>query len=303
MPRASLQGADLRHAMLFEADLGAVNNPDGTQTRTNLQDTLLVGVNLNFSNLKAADLTGARGGVAPGGQAAKATLRGAFMPGVILTDADLRSADLSMTHLYGGAQLRVKLDSVDLSGANCAEAVFTQSLTDAQFDGATLVSARFTENAVLDNAFFNGAFLQGADFSQALSVTGVSLTGAIVTATSGATTYQVQDGSSYTVVFDATNLGGLLDDPSVICPDGLSGGAGCCPSGDLETCCPTVDEDQVCSTGRLAPRTDQAPFPPIPPCVATAGLCFENCQPDIDCCTACIACSFGDCSLCSALCS
>lgn len=235
-------------AKLFEADLHMAT----------LDGAVLVGANLDFANLRGASMVGAMLGVADAQSAQRASLVGAYMPDVDLTDADLRNANLTSAHIYGDQSLsklvRVMLDGATMVGAICSGASFNQaSLSRTQLNEAQLVSTTFND-AVLTGAIFDSAYLQGADFSSAMTTNGVSLNNAAIATMPGAWTYMDQDGAPVTFEYEATNLGALASDPTVICPDGMNG---------------------PCTGDRLTPVMN-GPFPPIPPCVPTPPQ-FDNC--------------------------
>lgn len=253
---ADLTGATLTGVELREADLEGVT----------LDKASLVGANLNFANLRRARLIGATLGAAPGSEVEAASLRGALMTDVDLTDADLRSVDLGGAHLYGDTQqtklIRTRLDSANFAQAICSGAHFSGSLNNAVFAGAQLVNSVFN-GATLTNAKFDDAYLQGADFANAAGVTGTALSNAAIAAAPGFWPFTEQDGTPFTLRYEATKLGKLATDGSVRCPNGERGP--CCPSGDLTQCL----------TEKLKPVRN-GPFPPIPACVPKAPR-FDNC--------------------------
>ncbi len=253
---ANLTYATLTKAELFETDLENVT----------LDNAQLVGANLNFANLRGAKLRGAFLGVQPGTEAAAATLRGAFMPDIDLTDADLRSVDLTAAHLYGDVSrtllVRTRLDSATFVNAICSGAHFSGSLNNTVFAGAQLVNTVFN-GATLTGAKFDDAYLQGADFSSAVSVTGAVLSNAAVSGAPGTWQLTEQDGTPYTIGYEATKLGALASNGSVRCPNGTLGP--CCPSNDLAQCL----------TEKLKPARSR-PFPPIPSCVPKPPR-YDNC--------------------------
>ncbi len=253
---ADLTGANLTRVELLEADLeGAV-----------LNNAQMVGANLNFANLRRAKLRGATLGVEPGRERSAASLRGALMTDIDLTDADLRSVNLTAAHLYGDVQqtllIRTRLDSANFSNAVCSGARFSGSLSNAVFVGAQLVNTIFN-GATLTNTKFDDAYLQGADFSAASGVTGASLSNAAVSAVAGTWSFTEQDGTPFTIRYEATKLGPLANDSTVRCPNG--GFGPCCPSGDL----------MQCLTEKLKP-VREGPHPPVPACVPRPPR-FDNC--------------------------
>lgn len=253
---ADLTGVNLQGAELFEANL------EGTI----LNHATLIGANLNFANMRKAKLRGAVLGVQPGSEGSAASLRGAFMPDIDLSDADLRSVDLTGAHLYGDQTqtllVRTRLDSAVFVNAICSGAQFSGSLNNAAFVGAQLVNTTFN-GATLTGAKFDDAYLQGADFANALSATGASLSNAAVSAAPGTWSFQENDGTPFTVRYEATKLGVLASDTSVRCPDGRFGP--CCASGNIATC---LNE-------KLKPVRN-GPFPPVPACVPKPPR-YDNC--------------------------
>jgi hypothetical protein len=194
------------------------------------------------------------------------------MPSVDLTDADLRSADLSGAHIYGDATtgailIRTKLDSADLTDALLSGTAFSGSLTDAVFNHAVLVNSTFN-GANLTNAKFDEAYLQGANFTGVSSVNGASfINAAFSTATqclAGSDQpglpcewhYTEQDGTPLIVGYTATVLGALATDRTVRCPHGAPG---------------------PCTAATLAPQ-GEGPFPPKPACIPERPR-YCNCIP------------------------
>jgi uncharacterized protein YjbI with pentapeptide repeats len=260
-----------RYELFKGRDLTGVGFNEVELLEANLEGTIfnnakLVGANLNFANLRGAKLRGATLGVQPGTEAQSATLRGAFMPDVDLSDADLRTVDLTAAHLYGDlAQtllVRTRLDSANFVNAICSGVHFSGSLNNAVFVGAQLVNSVFN-GATLTGTKFDDAYLQGADFSGAVSATGAVLSNAAVSATPGNWTYTEQSGTPFTFRYEATKLGPLGREKSVRCPNGALGP--CCPEGNI----------QACLSDKLKPVRN-GPFPPIPECVAKPPR-YDNC--------------------------
>lgn len=252
---ANLDGVDLQGLIMTGAQLNNASLYEANLQGATLDNAQMVGARLNLSNLKDASLRGVVAGVQPGSGAQGTQLGGAYMVNVDLTDADLRSADLSGAHLYGTSQLTgTLLDSADLSGAICAGAAFSGSLDDTVFNQAVLVNATFN-GANLTDAKFDTAYLQGANFATSTSVLGVTLRNAAVSTAPGSWTFTEQDGTPFTYSYDATQLGALATDPSVICPNNANG---------------------PCTPSTLTP-VDHGPFPPIPPCVPSRDFCYQNC--------------------------
>ncbi len=252
---ANLDGVDLHGLIMTGAQFNNASLYEANLQGATLDNAQMVGARLNLSNLKDASLRGVVAGVQPGSGAQGTQLGGAYMVNVDLTDADLRSADLSGAHLYGTSQLvGTLLDSADFSGAICAGAAFSGSLDDTVFNQAVLVNATFN-GANLTDAKFDTAYLQGANFATSASVLGVTLRNAAVSTAPGDWTFTEQDGTPFTYSYDATQLGALATDPSVICPNNANG---------------------PCTAGTLTP-VDNGPFPPIPPCVPSRDFCYENC--------------------------
>ncbi|MDX2167707.1 MAG: pentapeptide repeat-containing protein [Deltaproteobacteria bacterium] len=256
-----LKGADLSGATLTRTELLRADLEGATLNRIKA-----VGANFTFANLRGAKLRGAELGVEPGREIAAASLRGAFMPDVDLTDADLRSVNLAGAHLYGDTArtllIRTRLDSANFSKAICSGAHFSGTLSNAVFDGAQLVNTVFN-GATMTNAKLDDAYLQGADFSSAVGVTGVVLSNSAVAAVPGTWSFTEQDGTPFVFRYEATKLGPLATDASVRCPNGSKGP--CCPTNDLT----------ACLGGKLKP-VGQGPFPPVPACVPKAPR-YDNC--------------------------
>ena len=140
---AKLQGTNLSHATLND-----INLTDADLEGADLSNALLHHATLDFASLRHAKLQGIQAGVPPGQSGQATSFKNAYMPSVDLTDADLRSADLSDAHIYGDTTtwlslLRTKLDSADLTGALLSGAAFSGSLTDAVFNHAVLVNSTF----------------------------------------------------------------------------------------------------------------------------------------------------------------
>jgi len=126
---APLDGLDLRHADLSNAELimACLNGADLRDT--NLSRAILIGVHLHEANLRHADLS-------------EADLSDAVLCKATLIQADCREANLK----------RADLSGADLRYANFREA----TLQKANLKGANLGEANLT-----------GAYLVGADFRQA----------------------------------------------------------------------------------------------------------------------------------------
>ena len=180
---ASLPGADLSHTNLTKAELSGINlsqanvgyavlaqaNLAGAQ----LYQTNIEGADLQYANLRDANLSGAhlqgvkhleratlRGAVYdaktqfPEGfqvensgailLAANADLRDRNLKGSILSDADLKGANLSGANLEGAILIDTQLNGANLTGANLQGAVgltssqvkSAQNWTTAQYDEA-----------------------------------------------------------------------------------------------------------------------------------------------------------------------
>ena len=271
---ARLVNADLEGVRLDHANLaGAVLTGANLGGRATMIGMRLVGATVDFANLSGANMQGVQAGVDPGSGARATTFKGAFMPAVNLTDADLRSADLSDAHIYADATAQslligTLLDSADLGGAILAGAAFSGSLTDAVFNGAVLVNATFN-GADLTNAKFDDAYLQGANLSGAKSLEGASFENAGFSTTTeclaGSTKemppcewhFTEQGGQPVIFGYGATVLGGLTTDGSVVCPNGATG---------------------PCSTPESLVAKSGGPFPPVPKCVPVKPK-FCNCIP------------------------
>ena len=272
---ADLTGVTLRSANLNEANLSRVNLEGA-----NLNGALLHGANLTFTDLHMASMVGAQ--LDPLGILQAADLTGAFITDVDLSFANLQSVNLTDAHLYGESTnlSNALLDRVDFEGTICSGAVFIgASMVDATFNNALLVQTRF-DGADLTRARFNKSYLHGADFSGAASVNGASLVNSAVALTKGSWSFIEQDGTPFTLMYEATNLGDFALIMNVVCPNGASGPCdsftGCdnAPQMMCETDddCPTGG---IC-TGKLIPSSP--PFPPVPIC-APAGPGYCNCLP------------------------
>jgi uncharacterized protein YjbI with pentapeptide repeats len=141
--------ADLEGTILPNANLTGANLSEANLTNANLTNAILISATLDFANLRGATLQGVQAGVEPGSVLQTTTFKNAYMIIIDLTDADLRSADLSDAHIYGDATahsllIRTKLDSADLSRAILSGAAFSGSLTDATLNNAVLINSTFT---------------------------------------------------------------------------------------------------------------------------------------------------------------
>jgi hypothetical protein len=188
------------------------------------------------------------------------------MPDIDLTDADLRSVDLTSAHLYGDQQqtllVRVRLDSANLANAICSGAHFSGSLNNAVFVGAQLVNTVFND-ATLTGTKFDDAYLQGTDFSAARSVRGAVLSNAAVSGAAGTWSFTEMDGTPFTIRYEATKLGPLATDNSVRCPNGALGP--CCADANVSAC-----------LGAKLKPVRNGPFPPMPACVPRPPR-YDNC--------------------------
>ena len=189
-----------------------------------------------------------------------------------MTDAHLHGESTNLSNAL--------LDRVDFEGTICSGAVFIgASMVDATFNNALLVQTRF-DGADLTRARFNKSYLHGADFSGAASVNGASLVNSAVALTKGSWSFIEQDGTPFTLMYEATNLGDFALIMNVVCPNGAPG-----PCDSFTGCdnapqmmCETDDD---CPTGGIC--TDKLipfspPFPPVPIC-APAGPGYCNCLP------------------------
>jgi uncharacterized protein YjbI with pentapeptide repeats len=148
MSAANLEGADLSHALLSGATL----------IRTRLGGSNLRYADLRNAQIHEADFTDAdlfranlEGAVLPGAKLRRARLFGANLRGAQITvvdfrSADLREADLSFADLRESLGAGATLEKANLEGAE----LFGCRLSDVSLVGATGVSSRQLEEAVLD---------------------------------------------------------------------------------------------------------------------------------------------------------
>lgn len=116
--------ADLRGAVLYEANLSRANLRGADLSRANLRYVSLRGADLRDAALSGADLNDA---ALSGANLSRANLRGANLRGTYLLNADLSGADLR------GADLR----DADLSGADLRYADLNEAnLRNADLSGA-----------------------------------------------------------------------------------------------------------------------------------------------------------------------
>lgn len=247
-----LQKRDFSDALMEGVDFYEINLQGAV-----FDNAQLHGADFSYANLKDASFKGAQLGVAPGSSLKRpANMKGAYMPGVDLSNADLRSVDLTQAHIYGKAKfVKTQLDSADLSLALLPEAQFSGSLTNASFNGALLVNAIFN-GASLSNAKFDSAYLQGVDYSSAVNVRGLSLNNAAVSTASGVWSYTDQDGQPTSYAYGATNLGLLATDAGSYCPS---------------------NQPSPCQGRNLLP-SGSGPYPPAPACIPRPPK-YCNCLP------------------------
>ncbi len=156
-----LSGAILNQTLLSQvhldgANLGcasAASGPECTQLiettltsaslkKATLVDALLQGAHLDFANLDGANLCAAKLNESPTSQLS-ATLQGAFLRNINLSQADLTGAFLANVNFYSTSTPTSCAPSACGFTASCASAV----------------------NAKLNNTVFSGAYLDGVDFS------------------------------------------------------------------------------------------------------------------------------------------
>lgn len=147
---ARLNGAYLREANLFRADLSG--------------KTDLSGADLRYANLVGANLSGAD-------LSKKADLSSADLRDAKLTRADMRDVDLTWADLT----------DVDLIGADLRDAILNRAdLTRANLTGVFLTDADL-QRAILADAVLKNADLSGKVDLRAANLTGADLTGAYLT--------------------------------------------------------------------------------------------------------------------------
>lgn len=189
------------------------------------RSTSLHGADFSYANLADAKLVGIQAGVDPGSTAQRVSFVAAYMVGVDLSDADLRSADLSYAHIYQTVAntvtfTKARLDSALLDHALLIEADFSgASLTSTVFSNAVLVNAKFG-SALIQGAKFDSAYLQGTSFKGAVNVTGVSLNNGAISTAVGYWNDTDNAGNAFTYQYLATDLGALATDTGSFCPNG-----------------------------------------------------------------------------------
>ena len=249
-----VSGASFSHASMNGLNLYAFD-----MHGLNLNSASLLGTNLDYADLKGANLAGADLGSPMGSSDTPASLIGAYMPDVNLSNADLRRVDLTGAHLYGDAATTLLdgalFDGATLVGAICSGAKFdAASLSGAVLDNAQLVNCTFAQ-ADLSGASLDSTYLQGADFSGAASVINLRLSNAAISTAPGVWTFTEQNGMPFNFQFGATVLGGAASDPSVVCPNGENG---------------------PCVGAKLQPVLN-GPHPPVPTCVPGPPD-YDNCS-------------------------
>ncbi|MGZ5435618.1 MAG: toll/interleukin-1 receptor domain-containing protein [Pyrinomonadaceae bacterium] len=167
----NLQGANLRHAILVDAELSAsdlrgANLTHATLQGANLRFATLANARLDQSNLRRARLYGAN--------LESASLVRANMRHVDLLGASLAGANLSHASLHTAKLTRANLNDTNLSGAILKFSnVSHASAVRANLEGANLVSASLAY-ARLSEANLTRAILRNTNLKHAV------LTGAIV---------------------------------------------------------------------------------------------------------------------------
>jgi uncharacterized protein YjbI with pentapeptide repeats len=148
MSAANLSGADLSHALLSGAMLIRARMVGADLRYADLRRAQLHEVDFTDADLYRANLEGA---VLPGAKLRRSRLSGANLRGASVTVVDFRSADMSETD-FTRADLRESLGAgATLERANLERAeLFGCRLNDVNLRGATGVSARQLEEAILD---------------------------------------------------------------------------------------------------------------------------------------------------------
>lgn len=153
-PGIDLSGANLRVALMDNADLSGANFTRAELYFAGLNSATLPNANFTFADLSFADLSGTD---LSGTTIAIATLLDTLLP-----NADLTNANLSRSFL-----VRAFVADADLSGANLSNAVLdgtffgNADLSNADLTGTTLFGTNFT-GATLTGADFTGSNLQNA---------------------------------------------------------------------------------------------------------------------------------------------
>ncbi len=194
-------GSDLSQAFFLQADIsysdfsGAdmtqaqLSRADGTKSKFTNQ-TKLTGAFLSGIKLANADMTGAVLHAADGFPAADLSL--AYMPNVILTDAEMAAVNMSYTSFYGANAKadNATLQEVRLSNANLGSVNLSQGkMKGIVLDGASLINSVLT-GADLTRSSLVSANLQGADFSGA-RLYGANLSNAAVALDKGVSLFEI----------------------------------------------------------------------------------------------------------------
>jgi len=126
-PIIDLRQADLRDAMLQDANLAGCSLREVEMSRANLQGSDLSSSDLQGANLEGADLSSAI--------LAGSSMRGAFLPG-----ANLQATDLTGANLRGTDLSEANLNGADLGNSDMTTAILTtQQLKQVKsLSGATL---------------------------------------------------------------------------------------------------------------------------------------------------------------------
>jgi uncharacterized protein YjbI with pentapeptide repeats len=145
---------------------------DAVLNRADLHDASLVGMYLDYSELRGADLRNANLFLAivrqvdlSGADLRNANLEFAFMSGSNFTGADLSASNLADADLSFTTLDATNLTAADLRGADLDSA----SLIDADLSGAELRNARLW-SAVMTGADLSEADLRGASFMFAVDL-------------------------------------------------------------------------------------------------------------------------------------
>ena len=136
---ADLKGANLKGAILANADFFGANLKSANLEGASLESAILSFCNLRSANLKGANLEGAN---LEGITLIRADLEGAILEGANLEGASLRSVNLSFANLTNAKLSFAKLSFANLSCAN---------LTNANLDRCQLLFASF-QDAILTGA-------------------------------------------------------------------------------------------------------------------------------------------------------
>jgi len=205
-------GADFTRAMLDGVSVNSAIGADFTDASARGFSTYAFTASMAGANVEGADFTDASfWGVTSGGVTGTAT----FSPGIGLVEGYIidRYVDLSGVDFSDADLSEIGLWGAEAQGANFAGATLTLSVTETDFEGATL-----------DGADLSGTYGWFAEFADA-SVVGVDFTGAEMYATTWTDAMIV--GSDFT---DATLWGGRFRDAvmslnifdNTTCPSGMN---------------------------------------------------------------------------------